>query len=121
MPRASRFARRPGLLVAPVLAAILGAACGPISYVSRVTVGASSAVEQADAAGAAKGSPYWYTRARLFLRQARIEAADADFEAANRFGRLAEEAARAATAETTANGGKPPAPPVAAGAAEGTP
>ncbi len=107
MPRALRLARRLGLL-----AVLAGAgACGPIGYVSRVTLGASSAVEQAQAAGADKGSPYWYTRAQLFLRQARIEAADADFEAANRFGRLAEEAAKAATAETTANGGTPASGP----------
>lgn len=72
---------------------LLLAACGPIEYVNTVTRGADSAVDQARAANAAKWSPYHWTRAVEYLRQARVEAASADFQAANRFGRLAEEAA----------------------------
>jgi hypothetical protein len=76
------------------LAAILAlAACGPIEYVNTVTRGADSAVAEARAANAAKWSPYYWTRAVEYLRLARIEAASADFQAANRFGRLSEEAA----------------------------
>jgi hypothetical protein len=59
------------------------AACGPIEYVNTVTRACSTA----------KWSPSWWTRAVEYLRQARIEAASADFQAANRFGRLSEEAA----------------------------
>jgi hypothetical protein len=71
--------------------AVLGA-CGPIGYVSNVR-GAATAVEEARVANAAKYAPYEWTRAVEYLRQARAEAAYADFEAANRFGRLAQEAA----------------------------
>ncbi len=78
------------------------AACGPIEYVNTVTRGADSAVEQARAANAAKWSPYHWTRAVEYLHQARVEAASADFQAANRFGRLAEEAAAKARDEAIA-------------------
>jgi hypothetical protein len=81
-------------LVLAVFASFLGlAACGPIEYTNTVTRGADSAVEEARAANAAKWSPYWWTRAIEYLKLARIEAASADFQAANRFGRLSEEAA----------------------------
>jgi hypothetical protein len=68
------------------------AACGPIGYVSNVR-SASTAVEEARAVNAAKYAPYEWTRAVEYLHAARAEAAMADFEAANRFGRLATEAA----------------------------
>lgn len=74
------------------------AACGPIEYVSSVTRTADGAVERARAADAEKHALYWWTRAVLYLRQARIEAAASDFSAANRFGRLAAEAADRARA-----------------------
>lgn len=67
-------------------------ACGPVGYVSKVR-SASTAVDEARAVNAAKYAPYEWTRAVEYLRQARAEAAYADFQAANRFGRLAEEAA----------------------------
>ncbi len=86
-------------LLAFVLAAsCAAAACGPIGYVSNVR-GASTAVEEARAVNAAKYAPYEWTRAVEYLRQARAEAAYADFQAANRFGRLAEEAATKAKAD----------------------
>jgi hypothetical protein len=75
-----------------VLAAWL-CACGPIEYVNQVTRRADSAVAAARVAEAETYSPYWWTRATEYLRQARVEAAAADFQAANRFGRLATEAA----------------------------
>ena len=75
------------------LALVVGLGCGPIEYVNTVTRKADSAVEAARAVDAAKWSPYWWTRATQYLHQARVEAASADFQAANRFGRLAEEAA----------------------------
>nr|HEX4318847.1 hypothetical protein [Kofleriaceae bacterium] len=80
-----------------VLAIVVGGAgCGPIVYINAVTNHAQSSVDAATAAGAAKIAPYWYTRATLFLHLAREEAARADFQGANHFGRLADEAATVA-------------------------
>ena len=69
------------------------AACGPVTYVGDVTRKANDAVAAARAVQAEKYAPYWWTRATQYLHQARVEAAAADFQAANRFGRLAAEAA----------------------------
>lgn len=95
--------------VAAALLVLALGACGPIEYVNTVTRGADSAVEQARAANAAKWSPYWWTRAVEYLHQARVEAASADFQAANRFGRLAEEAAIKARDEAIHRSGDPDA------------
>jgi hypothetical protein len=96
--------------VLPLLLAVtLAVACGPIQYVDTVTRRADDAVEAARAANAAKWSPYWWTRAVEYLRQARIEAASADFQAANRFGRLAEEAAIRAREESLRRAADPEA------------
>jgi len=81
-----------------VLIALLGA-CGPIAYVSQVTLRADDAVEAARAAEAEKYSPYWWTRAKEYLYMAREVAGHADYQGANHFGRLAEEAAIKAKAE----------------------
>jgi hypothetical protein len=78
------------------------AACGPIRYVGGVTGGASDAVEAARDARAEELAPYWWTRAVTYLARARHEAADADWQAATRFGRLAQEAARKAVEEAAA-------------------
>lgn len=75
-----------------VLLAWLGA-CGPVAYVHQVTMTADSAVEDARAANAEKWSPYYWTRAINYLHMAREVAGHADFQGANRFGRLAAEAA----------------------------
>jgi len=83
-------------LCAPVLAL---AACGPIAYVNQVTRGASDSVEKARAAQADKYAPYYWTRATQYLRQAKVLASHADFQGANRFGRLADEAAKQAIVE----------------------
>ena len=92
---------RPRLLnpmVVLVCAGVL-AGCGPIVYVSEVTFHASDAVDAARAAHADKYAPYWWTRATQYLAKAREIAAYADFQGANRFGRLATEAANKATEE----------------------
>ncbi|HUQ00840.1 MAG TPA: DUF4398 domain-containing protein [Kofleriaceae bacterium] len=81
-------------------------ACGPIGYVSNVR-SASTAVEEARAVNAAKYAPYEWTRAVEYLHAARAEAAMADFEAANRFGRLASEAATKAKADAIRRAGDP--------------
>jgi len=67
--------------------------CGPVAYVSQVTFNADSAVEAARAVQAEKFSPYWWTRAITYLHMAREVAGHADFQGANKFGRLAAEAA----------------------------
>jgi hypothetical protein len=69
------------------------AGCGPVAYVSQVTFNADNAVEAARAANAEKFSPYYWTRATVYLHMARDVAGHADFQGANRFGRLAAEAA----------------------------
>lgn len=74
-------------------------ACGPIAYVNEVSRRASSSVDEARAAEADKYAPYYWTRAIQYLRQARVLAAHADFQGANRFGRLATEAAEKAVEE----------------------
>jgi sRNA-binding protein len=75
------------------------AACGPVAYVNEVTRRASDAVQEARIAEADKNAPYWWTRATEYLHKARENAARADFQGANRFGRLATEAAQKAIVE----------------------
>jgi sRNA-binding protein len=84
-----------GLAVHAALAALASgiAGCGPITYVGDVTRRATDAVAQARAAQAEKYAPYWWTRATEYLHKAREVAGHADFQGANRFGRLAAEAA----------------------------
>lgn len=95
-PAMCRSVRR--VLVAAMLACG-AAACGPVSYVGEVGHRASDAVDAARAAQAEKYAPYWWTRATQYLHKAREVAAHADFQAANRFGRLATEAANQAAVE----------------------
>jgi hypothetical protein len=95
-----------------VLVAML-AACGPVAYVSQTTMQATAAVDEARAAGADRYSPYWWTRATQYLHMSREVAAHADFQGANKFGRLATEAAKHAReeAEVAAKAGPAPAKP----------
>jgi hypothetical protein len=86
-------------LVALMLSAAL-AGCGPVAYVG-VTRRASDAVDAARAVHADKYAPYWWTRATQYLHKANEIAAHADFQGANRFGRLATEAANKAAEEAT--------------------
>jgi len=92
-----------------VLVALL-AGCGPVAYVSQVTFDADNAVAAARAANAEKYSPYWWTRATQYLHMAREVAAHADFQGANRFGRLATEAAKNARTEAEQGAARGPAP-----------
>ncbi|HEY0255231.1 MAG TPA: hypothetical protein VGC41_27070 [Kofleriaceae bacterium] len=94
-----------------VLALVLIAACGPIAYISQTTVRADEAVEAAREANADKYSPYWWTRATQYLHMSREVAGHADYQGANHFGRLAEEAAIKAKQEAdAADHTKPSAP-----------
>lgn len=81
-------AMRPWMIALTVLTA-----CGPVAYIGQVTRDASTKVARARELEAEKYSPYWYTRATVYLRMAREVAAHADFQGANHFGRLSAEAA----------------------------
>jgi hypothetical protein len=83
-----------------MLLIVLGVSCGPIEYIKTVPYGANDKVEHARELGAEKYSPYWWTRAKTYLQMAREVAAHADYQGANRFGRLAAEAADKAAEET---------------------
>ncbi len=74
----------------------VGAACGPVQYLSQVTQRAATEVAAARSAGAAKLAPYEFTTAQLYLHKAREEAGYADYQAAIRFGKRAELMARKA-------------------------
>ncbi len=96
-----------------VLALAVGAAaCGPIAYVNEVTRKASDSVDRARAAEADKYAPYYWTRATQYLHQAMVLAAHADFQAANRFGRLANEAAEKAVIDAAEAAKDPPSRPL---------
>lgn len=82
-----------------VIALALSAGCGPIAYINQVPRDAAPKVERARQLGADKYSPYWWTRAVVYLNMAREVAAHADYQGANRFGRLASEAADKAAEE----------------------
>lgn len=98
-----------GWLAIGLCVGALGAAtgCGPIRYVGGVTGAASTAVDEAREAKAEELAPYWWTRATEYLKRARYEAAEADWQAANRFGRLAKEAADTAVTEAAAAAADP--------------
>ena len=73
--------------------------CGPIAYIKQVPYGAAEKVERARGLAAEKYSPYWWTRAVVYLHMAREVAAHADYQGANHFGRLSSEAADKAAEE----------------------
>ena len=91
------MARRPVMHVFLALVSAL-AGCGPVRYVGQVGR-ASDAVAAAKVARAETFAPYWFTLATEYLHKAREVAAHADFEGANRFGKLAAEAATKAADE----------------------
>ena len=78
---------------------LMAVGCGPIQYIKTVPYSAAEKVDRARELGAEKFSPYWWTRAETYLRMAREVAAHADYQGANRFGRLAAEAADKAAEE----------------------
>lgn len=86
-------------LLVIALAVLTG--CGPVTYIGEVRR-ASDAVDAARAADAERLSPYWWTRATQYLHKARELAGHADYQAANRYGRLSAEAANAAEQEAVA-------------------
>jgi hypothetical protein len=78
-----------------VILAVSLAACGPVTYIGEVRR-ASDAIDEAKGARAETLAPYWFTRATQYLHKAREVAAHADYQAANRFGRIATESAHKA-------------------------
>ncbi len=78
-----------------VILAVSLAACGPVTYIGEVRR-ASDAIDEAKVARAETLAPYWFTRATQYLHKAREVAAHADYQAANRFGRIATESAHKA-------------------------
>ena len=95
-------------LAAWLMVSVVGlGGCGPIEYINQVTRRASSEVEAARAARADKFAPYEYTLAVEYLNKAREEAAAADYQAANRFGRKSATAAAEARALAVARSGDP--------------
>jgi hypothetical protein len=95
-----------------VIAMALSSGCGPIAYINQVPRDAAPKVERARQLGADKYSPYWWTRAVVYLNMAREVAAHADYQGANRFGRLASEAAEKAAEEAEAAARDPSKRPV---------
>lgn len=87
-------------------------ACGPVEYINQVSRKASSEVEAAKSVKADKYSPYWYTLAVEYLNKAREEAAHADYQAANRFGKRSAEAAVKAREAAVKRAADPSAIPV---------
>ena len=86
-------------VLALALASVLASGCGPVAYINQVPRDAAGKVDQARALNAAKFSPYWWTRANEYLRMSRDVAGHADFQGADRFGRLATEAANQAAVD----------------------
>jgi hypothetical protein len=80
----------------PVALVVLLSGCGPIEYVNQVTRTGADAIEVARRQNAPVAAPYWWTRALLYHHKAKDQAAHAGFGAANRYGRIAIEAAEKA-------------------------
>lgn len=87
-------------LVAGLICLACLAACGPIAYVNEVTRRADDQIDAARRAEADKLAPYWWTRANEYRHKAKERAARADFQGANRFGRLASDAAEQAIVDS---------------------
>jgi hypothetical protein len=72
---------------------LLLSACGPFTYVSRVTFGATPEMARARVTNAEKLAPYEYTAATEYLRKSKELAGYARFHDANTFGKKARELA----------------------------
>jgi len=95
-----------------VIALALLSGCGPIQYIKQVPYDAADKVERARTLDAEKYSPYWWTRAVVYLHMAREVAGHADYQGANHFGRLSSEAAEKAAEESEAAASDPSKRPV---------
>jgi hypothetical protein len=82
------------------LGALLVGACGPILYVSQVTLKAERAVAAAKHGDGDRWAPYEYFGAEAFLDQAKYRAAFGDFMEAYRYGKKAQQMAEEASSLT---------------------
>lgn len=80
-----------------VLLTLLLTACGPVSYITKVTVSATRAVAEAETANAEQLAPYEYWSAKTYLHMAREKAGTADYELATDYGDRATQMAQKAT------------------------
>ena len=71
-----------------------GAACGPIEFVSQVTIRAERAVNDAKLMHADRWAPYEYFGASAYLEQAKFRAGYGDFQTSYRYGKKAEKMAK---------------------------
>jgi hypothetical protein len=88
----------------------LAVACGPIEYISQVTLRADNELAAARAAGAEKYAPYEYTAAVEYLHKAREEEGYARHQVAIRFGKKAWQMARKAKKIALTWAGSEPSP-----------
>lgn len=72
------------------------AACGPVTYVSRVTFGASGEVAKAKVSNGEKMAPYEYITAQAYLQKSKELAGYARFQDSNRFAQRSLDMARKA-------------------------
>ena len=79
---------------------LLASACGPITYVHRVTFGATGDVAEARTLNAEQMAPYEFTAASQYLRRSKELAGYARFHDANNFAKKAQK--MAASAKTVA-------------------
>lgn len=71
-------------------------ACGPIQFVSQVTIRAEKSVAEAKLQHADKYAPYEYYGAEAYLEQAKHRAGFGDFQTSYRYGKKAEKMAKEA-------------------------
>jgi hypothetical protein len=89
------------------LTTLLGAACGPIEYITTVSLQASKVVEQAKDANAETLAPYEYTIAAESLHKARELAGHARWQQALSCGQTALEYGRKAASMAQAKQARP--------------
>jgi len=73
--------------------AIALAGCGPIQFISQVTIRAEKSVADAKLQQADKYAPYEYYGAAAYLEQAKHRAAFGDFQTSYRYGKKSEKMA----------------------------
>jgi hypothetical protein len=82
--------------VAAIAIALTLASCGPIQYLSKVSIEASREVAQAKTVGAEKHAVYEYWSAVTYLHMARQKAGTADYQLAIDYGERAHAMAKKA-------------------------